>query len=50
MILLVLFIVFFVLWLASTTPQAQPTLAPYGNWCALICVGILGLVVFHGRF
>jgi len=50
MIGLVLFVVFFALWLVTTIPT--PAVEPYraaGGWFGLICVGILGFVVFHGH-
>jgi hypothetical protein len=40
-ILTILFIVFFVLWLASLFPQASNRLGPYGGWLPWICVGLL---------
>ncbi len=49
MIALVLFVVFFALWLISAVPREPNPLSAYGGWLALICVGILGFVVFHGR-
>jgi hypothetical protein len=50
MIELVLFVVFFALWVVTTLPS--PAFDPYrsaGAWFGLICVGLLGFVVFHGR-
>jgi hypothetical protein len=49
MILLVLFIVFFALWLVSSIPNAPAPFGQYSNWLAVICVGLLGFAVFHGR-
>jgi hypothetical protein len=40
-ILTILFIVFFILWLASLFPAAGERFGPYGGWLPWICVGLL---------
>ena len=45
MIIEVLFIVFFVLWLATIFPQTAPWSGPYSGFLPWICVGLLALHV-----
>jgi hypothetical protein len=43
LLLTVLFIVFFVLWLASLLPAANTRIGVYGGFLPWLCVGLLAL-------